>query len=130
MLHEEYRDCSVQIFESKCDFIKWKVIEIFKYGSFSITHRKDIWKHCKDVLSGNLHGSYDSKLITSQVYQFNMLEECKDLYTALVLFHELRHHYQNKYNKLDRDDIEQDCYKFSWRMYDRYYPEIKEILSK
>ena len=129
LLHEDYRDCKVQIIKSKSQFIKWKIVELVKLKSFAFIHRKYIWSHSKEVLSNEVAGSYNSKLKNIQVYQFSMLEDCKDLYTSLVLFHELRHHYQDKYGRLDRHDIEDDCNRFAWKMYDRYYAEIKNILE-
>lgn len=129
LLHEDYRDCKVQIIKSKSQFIKWKIVEIVKLKFLAITHRKDIWNHIKIVLSKEVDGCYDSTLKTAQVYQLNISEDCRDLYTTLVLFHELRHHYQNKHGKLERHDIEKDCDRFSWRMYDRHYTEIKKILE-
>lgn len=108
LLHADYQGCKIHLFKD--------VNSIFK------PENED---------GNNILGTYFPDTEHINIYQFNMKPEHKELRTAFTLLHELRHHYQNKRNKLDRKYetmLEKDCNLFAWRMYHRHYDSIFNII--
>lgn len=130
LLHEDYQDCKVTVVESKRKALLIEIKENI------LCWKEVVWKrelrHLKSILNGNLGGNYNSILKTANIYNFSTGLEDKSermYYTVFVLFHELRHHYQNKHNRLQRHDIEPDCHRFACRMMDKHHVEIMKIIG-
>jgi hypothetical protein len=130
LLHEDYHGSQVRItssrfiaalYELKDNALCWRHVEF-----------KRELKHLWDVIAGNINGNYNSLLKQTTIFMYSFeLESREDkiYYSVFVLFHELRHHYQNKHSRLQRHDIEKDCNRFAMKMLDRYYSEIVKILE-
>ena len=128
MLHEDYRECKITLVNSKLEYLILALKEV-----------RDLdFKHHIEVLKGEVLGNYNSKRNHAQIYLMNLKRRVNEeetpskynvVYAADVLFHEVRHHFQNKYNRLRCKDIEKDCNRFSARMLEKYWDEIIEILD-
>lgn len=134
LLHEDYRDCKIEIVASRYRLMFLTIREIILCWK-SVEWKREI-EHFTSIYTGKVDGTYNSILKFAQVYYFNIKIEnsnsrVNDLYySTFVLFHELRHHYQNKYNRLQRFDVEPDCNRFAIRMLDRHHAEIMKIISE
>lgn len=128
LLHEDYQECKVTLVNSK-----------FEYLILILKEVRDLdFKHHIEVLKGEILGSYNSKRKHAQIYLMNLQRRIDKeeppskyniVYAADVLFHEVRHHFQNKYNRLKRKDIEKDCNRFSARMLEKHWDQLVEILN-
>lgn len=130
LLHNDYRGCDIEVVKSKHRFLFLTLKEIVT--CWKTVDWKHEFEHYKSIIVGETDGTYNSLLKTAHVYHFNIAIEDRDdrlYYSTFVLFHELRHHYQDKFNRLQRHDIEKDCNLFAIRMLNRHYDEIKKILK-
>lgn len=128
LLHEDYQECGITLVNNR-----------FSYLFCILNELKDLnFKHHLEVLKGETLGCYNSKRKHAQIYLMNIKrmvekEEPPSKYNIIhavdTLYHETRHHFQNKYGRLKRTDIERDCDRFSARMIERHWDEIMVIMN-
>lgn len=132
LLHEDYGNYSITMVSNRYKLILMTMKEALFYWE------REHWRHgikhfIHTFKSGSVDGSYNSLTKRIEIYHFNHKIEDEDdskYYSVFVLYHELRHYYQDKYGRLKRHDIEEDCHKFAFRMIFKYHDEIMQVLNR
>ena len=137
LLHEDYHDCEVHMFNSKLSFVKW-----------CVTNKYYDKEHIRSVLKGLSAGYYriDRKFVHIYLFSHHVPDRYFGLHVIRTLYHEVRHHYQYSYqcnkwvkskgigyriedSRYNTSAIERDANKFAARMCIKHKDEISKILD-
>jgi Zn-dependent peptidase ImmA (M78 family) len=137
LLHEDYKDpkCKINFMFTLWDFIKW-----------NIKNSKFCFKDTIEARRGDAGAVYHMDLEEINVYLFNYKQNERFYKITMIFrtFHELRHHYQNKYKnhlltkevryvlsdyRYDSSPSERDANRFASRMMMKNRKEISDILN-
>lgn len=114
LLHKDYHDCKIIVFDNVMKFIKYA---LFKYESPTILNRFNYLK--ETLFTYRSLGVYTSVIQEVHILNFHIRKFQKDneeLAFAQVVFHELRHYWQDKMGYFNELNIEKDALKFHLRM--------------
>lgn len=122
LLHKDYHGCPIHIVQDENSFVEKRQLTPLEAN--------ERYKACQDKY---IHGTYFPNVEEVEIYPFVSLKQGGKILIAIVVFHELRHFYQDKKNKLNRKyevKLEKDCNLFAYRMFDRHYDDLVEFLGE
>lgn len=137
LLHNEYNNLGtdIKVYSNYFQLIRG----IFKDNQSTFSKIRRSIRDTKDFIK--IGGYYDpplNKVVILEHLFFLLPKEERKLYFVNILFHELRHNWQQKYKKFQRTDNdtpyherleERDANLFAMRMMNKYKKEINEILN-